>query len=603
MEKINCMKDIMTLKQMICHLFYILNKKQRMQMIVLFIVIFIGSLLELLGVSAMLPFVQSILSPEELMNKSYIVFFVRIFNIVDAGSVIVFVGIGIIVIYMLKNAYLMFSSYLQAYFGNKTKKELSILMLRSYINRPYSFFIDQGTAKISQGVSTDTNGVYMLINNSFLLISEFLTAVSIAFYLIVTDWIMATGVIIVGSLCALIIVFGLKSRISRVSSLYRSALVAESKWFHQIVGGIKDILIYCKQNYFMKGYEDAYEESCKSSTYYTFIQSVPERVIETFCVTGILITVLVRLKIGTEPEAFVPSMAVFAMGAFRLLPSISRSTGYVNRLVYYRPFLESAYENMKEAQAFQSELEERTRRLQEANEIEDFENDFKSDIRLSDIRWKYKEGKEEVLKGLSLTINKGEAIGIIGSSGAGKSTLGDILLRLYHPQQGEVLMDGIDIDAIPNTWSRVIGYVPQAVFLVDDTVRENVVFGSENVDDKKVWNALEKASLTDFVRGLPNGLDTLVGERGVKFSGGQRQRIAIARALYDNPQIMILDEATSALDNETEEAVMEAIESLAGSMTLIIIAHRVTTLKSCDRIYEIIDGKAIERDKAEVITI
>ena len=201
-----------------------------------------------------------------------------------------------------------------------------------------------------------------------------------------------------------------------------------------------------------------------------------------------------------------------------------------------------------------------------------------------------------------LEIKKGEAIGIIGESGSGKSTLADILLRLYHPQAGEILMDGKDINTIPYTWAGMIGYVPQAVFLVDDTIRENVTFGAEDQGEEKVWEALEKASMAEFVKNLPDGLDTLVGERGVRFSGGQRQRIAIARAIYSDPMIMILDEATSALDNETEEAVMDAIDALAGSMTLIIIAHRVTTLKSCDRIYEIVDGKAVQRDKDEVIS-
>lgn len=221
---------------------------------------------------------------------------------------------------------------------------------------------------------------------------------------------------------------------------------------------------------------------------------------------------------------------------------------------------------------------------------------------MRDLSWRYKDGKKDILSGMQLTINKGEAIGIIGASGSGKSTFADLFLRLYFPQHGKILMDGINIDAIPQKWSRTIGYVPQSVFLVDGTVRENVVFGGDDPDDEKVWKALKKASLDKFIKELSNGLETVVGERGVKFSGGQRQRIAIARALYSDPQILILDEATSALDNETEEAVMEAIDSLAGSMTLIIIAHRVTTLKGCDRIYEIVNGKAVERNKDEVIS-
>ena len=205
-----------------------------------------------------------------------------------------------------------------------------------------------------------------------------------------------------------------------------------------------------------------------------------------------------------------------------------------------------------------------------------------------------------VLSNLNMTIKKGTSVAFIGSSGAGKTTLADIILGLLTPQSGYVHMDGKDVYAMPEQWAQIIGYVPQNVFLIDDTVRNNVAFGLQDVDDQLIWEALEGAQLKEFIEALPYGLDTIVGERGVKFSGGQRQRIAIARALYNNPRILVLDEATSALDNDTENAVMEAVEALQGKMTLIIVAHRLTTIRNCDKIYEIKKGKAILRDKAEV---
>ena len=310
-----------------------------------------------------------------------------------------------------------------------------------------------------------------------------------------------------------------------------------------------------------------------------------------------------RIGMGTNVEEFVPKLAIFAVGAFRLLPSISRSIGHINNIIFYRKFVEATYDNVSAARAYKKDTDERAFDLQKGLDLTDTNIDFTSELSIRNVVWKYKEGKDKVLNGVSLTIKKGEAIGIIGESGSGKSTLADIVLRLYHPQEGEIVMDGINIDAIPDAWSGIIGYVPQTVFLVDDTIRENIVFGAEEQNDDKVWDVLKKASMDKFVRELPKGIDTVVGERGIRFSGGQRQRIAIARALYANPQIMVLDEATSALDNETEEAVMDAIETLAGTMTLIIIAHRVTTLKSCNRIYEIVDGEAIERDKDEVLAV
>lgn len=595
------MRDLYTFRRILFQIYSILNKKQRFQMVGMFFVILIGSLLELLGVSAMLPFIQAILEPEKLLEKPYINILCDVFQVNSSNGIIVLVGIGIVLIYIIKNAYLSLSAYLQAAYSNITQKDLAVLMLRSYMTRPYSFFVDNGSDVIMRGVQADINGVYQVMLNGFKLLSEFLVVISIAIYLMITDLLLALGVLIVGFICLLLVVLGLKKNISKMSTLSRDASGRQYKWIIQISGGIKDILVYCRQKIFLRAYEEAHEDSCKASTYYTFVNALPERIIEAFCISGIIITVLLRLWTGIDAETFVPKMAVFAMGAFRLLPSISRSTGYINAFVYYREWVESAYENITTADLYQDENISTNSPITDHNP--EVPRAFQSEIIIQDIGWKYPNTNRKILGGISMRIKKGEAIGIIGESGSGKSTFADILLGLYRPKSGGILMDGVDIGSISGVWSKVIGYVPQSVFLVDDTIRENVIFGAENPNDRDVWDALHQASLDNYVRSLPDGLETIVGERGVKFSGGQRQRIAIARALYAKPQILILDEATSALDNETEEAVMEAIESLAGTITLIIIAHRVTTLKSCDKIYEIKDGKAVERNKDEVISV
>ena len=582
-------------------MYSILDKKQKLQMFGMFFVILIGSMFELIGITAMLPFIQSILKPEELMQKPYIKFLCELFSVTEPHGVIMLVGIGIVLIYLIKNAYMILAKYLEVSYSNKTQKDLSVLMTKAYMSRPYSFFVENGGDVILQGVNADSSGVYMVMTNGFGLLSELLVIISVAIYLISVDWILAIGVLAVGIVCLMTVVLSLKRKISGYSHISRTAGRYKYKWLMQISGWIKDIMVYDRKKFFLKGYEDAYDESCRVAINYAWISALPERVIEAFCVSGIIITVLIRLGMGVDANEFVPSMAVFAMGAFRLLPSIARTTGFINNFVYYRQYVDATYENISAARAFQREQE----KLEMSTDgiIGDTVDtiEFQRDIKVCDISWKYPEGKDNVINGLSITINKGEAVGIIGESGSGKSTLADILLRLYRPQDGAVMVDDINLDSIPRAWSKMIGYVPQMVFLVDDTIRENVIFGADDPDDDKVWAALEKASLASFVRGLPEGLDTVVGERGIKFSGGQRQRVAIARALYADPQIMILDEATSALDNETEEAVMEAIDSLAGTMTLIIIAHRLTTLKSCNRIFEITGGKAVERNKEEVI--
>lgn len=592
------MEDLKTIKRMIFQMSSILNKKQGRQMIKMFIIILIGSVFELLGVSAMLPFIQAILTPEELMEKPYIRFFMKAFNITDSQSVLIMVGIGIIVIFLIKNAFLLFSSYLQVEYSNNTQRELSILMLRSFMNRPYSFFVESGTGVIMRGVAQDIDGVYQVIIHSFKIATEGFCIILIAILLFVTDPFLAVGTLLVGLLCMITIVFGIKKKLSKLALLFRDAAAELGKWISQINSGIKDIMVFNRRELFVKKYDKAYEKSNEANTKSTFAGAIPERIIEAFCISGIIATVLIRLCMDDDMTSFVPKMAVFAVGAFRLLPSISRITGYLTVLIYKRPTVEAAYYNVKAAREYMAELDSMI-----IPEMDSSDMRFENQIEIRDIKWKYPEGQKNVLDGLNLSVHKGEAIGIVGESGAGKSTLADLLLNLYKPQNGGIYMDGNDINSIPSVWSKVLAYVPQSVFLMDDTIRANVVFGAADDSDDAIWEALRRASLEAFVKSLPNGLDTIVGERGVKFSGGQRQRIAIARALYINPEILILDEATSALDNETEDAVMEAIDSLAGAMTLIIIAHRVTTLKNCDRIYEIVNGKAIEREKEQVIKI
>lgn len=273
-------------------------------------------------------------------------------------------------------------------------------------------------------------------------------------------------------------------------------------------------------------------------------------------------------------------------------------------MVFYRPTLEEAFVNITAAREYENELTEYQKLHGGVDEAHMGEVSFKKQVVVKNVRFKYKKAKEPVLQNISLTITKGESIALIGASGAGKTTMADVMLGLLHPESGTVEMDGIDIFSMPKHWAKIIGYVPQMVFLTDDTIRNNVSFGltRDEIDDDRIWHALEQAQLADFVRKLPKQLDTIVGERGIKFSGGQRQRIAIARALYNEPEILVLDEATSALDNETETAVMEAIDALQGQKTLIIVAHRLTTIRNCDKIYEICDGHAIERAKEEIFS-
>ena len=595
------LKDFGTLIRMWNQLRYIMTEKQKRQSAAIFILIIGGALFETLGVSAILPFIQSIMEPEELVNKWYIAVIVRTLNLKDTYSIVYLCGVFISLVYVIKNVYLFASSRIQSKFRWRFQKNLSTKMLASYMKRPYVYFLDINSAEIIQTLSTDVFGVLEILQNGFRFFSEFFTVVLIGIFTISVDAVMALQILLIAGLCFFGITFFFKNRLSKIGAKQRDANVERTKCAYQAVNGYKEVQVMQRADCFVEAYEEAYEGQRKLEVSFETISALPERLIETVCIIGLILVVCLRLASGVAVEEFVPKLSVFAVAAFRILPSVSRMTGYLNNVVYYRPTAEAVSDELHAVEEYRQIIDRQINK--EVEEQSDEEYSFRDKVEVRNIRWKYPRSDKYVLQDVSITIEKGDSVALIGASGAGKTTLADVILGLLHPEGGAVSVDGIGIETIPRKWSRLIGYVPQVVFLVDDTIRNNIAFGlrQEEINDEMVWSALEQAQLKEFVQGLPNELNTIVGERGVKFSGGQRQRIAIARALYYNPDILVLDEATSALDNETESAVMESIEALQGHKTLIIVAHRLTTIRKCNKIYEITDGHAILREKEEVL--
>ena len=590
--------NIKTVINVIGELNYILNKTLKKKAIFVFLVIVFSAVFELLGVSAILPFVQAIMSPEILSSNKHIQDVLNILEVHTNTSIVVAMGILIIAIYLIKNAFMIFSSFVQADYSTKVQKTLAVKMLNSYMSRPYTYFLNINSAEILRGCQNDISASFDVIQRLLSLLAEVFTVLVIGIYIIYMDSIIAYAVIVLMTIVMFLMIFYFKPLIKRAGNKKIEVNTKKNKIITQAVSGIKDILVKRRNLQFIKEFESVTEEERKVQRLFTVLSECPDRIVEGVCVSGIMGVVCIRMMMApNEMASFIPKLAAFAMAAFRILPSIGKITNRMNGIVFNRPGLHNVYLNFKAANEYQNEL----RCVQKSSIGDDI--DFQYNLCIRDVDWKYGESKPFVLHGTTLEIIKGQSVALIGSSGAGKTTLADVILGLLPPQSGSVLMDGMDVYSIPEAWSRIIGYVPQSVYLADDTIRNNVRFGytdGQN-DDDKIWKALAQAQLSDFVRSLPHQLDTIVGERGVRFSGGQRQRIAIARALYSEPEILVLDEATSALDNETETAVMEAIDSLQGKITMIIVAHRLTTIKNCDKIYEIIDGKAIERSKNDVL--
>lgn len=588
--------NIFAVKRIIEQLGYILSPSHKRRVIPLGLILLISSAFELLGVTLILPFVQAILSPEKLMKNPCVARILTTLNIYSANGTMILFGVCIILLYIIKNIFMIFSLYCQNDFSARVQKDLSVKMLRAYMNRPYEFFVETNSSVMLRGCKEDVTGVYATLGYIFDISSEILACVIIGIFIISSETFIALGVIALMILTFLAIIKGFKPAMKRLGIKMSDASLEQHKSLYQSIMGAKELMVMDRRELFLAKYENASDNMRKSTRNYYFLNSTPDRIVEGVCVSGLVGIVIIRLLLGADMTEFVPKLAAFAMAAFKILPSIGKISTRVNGMVHERVFVQDAYENLKASAEYEQELDEFQIETFDKNKNHFATAHFEKELNIDRVSWKYHNQETRVLDNISIRIQKGEAIALIGPSGAGKTTLADIILGLFKPQEGHIYMDGIDVFKIPHSWAKIVGYVPQTVFLMDDTIRSNIAFGEKEISDELIWEALEQAAIAEFVRHLPDGLDTIVGERGMKLSGGQRQRIAIARALYNKPEILVLDEATAALDNETEAVIMESIERLQGKITLIIVAHRLTTIKDCDRIYKI-ENKSVEEVK------
>ena len=585
---------ILLITDLLNKIFSILNKKQRVETALVFCLTLIGAFLEVIGVSAVLPLVQAMIYPDQLRQNAVVSQIVTILHIDNDVQLLLMISVGVVLVYLIKNGYLIFLSYVRVRFASATKRELGIRVMKIYMKSGYPFFLKNNTNDLYRGINGDVSGIYNIISFLFRFISEGITVFCICVYMFVTDYLMALFVAAIALICVSIIVLWGKNKIRKLGEEYRRYDMLTRKWSSQAFQGIKEVLVLNKQEFFINKYRDTTAKQNAAMIRQTVAAESPAYILEMACVTGLILAVVVRVIAGVDNSSFVIDIAAFAVSAFRIMPSLGRITNSVNNILFNIPSLNKTYDTIKGKQL---EIQGKVNNKEKSRRYDQLP--FRKEIVLQNVCWKYEDGTEDTIHNLNLTIKKGESIAFIGESGTGKSTTADIILGLFRPQRGAVYMDGIDIRDMRERWSRLVGYVPQSVYLLDDTIRNNIAFGvePEDIDDDKIWKVLEQAQLKAYVEKLPEGLETVLGELGVRFSGGQRQRIAIARALYFDPEILVLDEATSALDNKTEEAVMEAVDMLQGWKTLIIIAHRLSTIQKCDHVYEIINGQAVERER------
>ena len=566
---------------------YILDKKQKINIVVLAVMIFIGGILETLSISAMLPVVWVIIDAESVQNNKYCQWIMQLLHIQNMQGFIIMLLVSLMIMYVLKNAYLLLRTSEQNRFISVNRNRLISQVLREFLNRPYEFYLDADIPTVFRLTDSDIPNVFGILMAIISLASEVVVFVLICGVLIATDWKLVMVLIFISGIVTLVLFKVLKPKLNSLGMTNQAIQSRIAKWRIQAIYGIKDVKVLHRESFFADNYESNGKIGAKLNQKYAIINALPRILIETIFMVSILGYLVVCVALGDDMTQMLPTLTAFGLAAVRLLPCVNRINTYLTDISYFRPCLDYVYENMNI-----NEISKKTNQtLLPVDETKTMK--LRNRIELKDIVYAYPNTDTLIFNHADMEIPYGKSIGIMGPSGAGKSTIVDILLGLLKVHEGQILCDGDNVFDNYPAWLAQIGYIPQSIYLVDEPIRNNIAFGiaDDEIDDNRIWQVLEEAQLKEFIQTLPEGLDTTIGDRGVRLSGGQRQRLGIARALYHNPEILVFDEATSALDNETEAAVMEAINSFHGKKTMVIIAHRLNTIEKCDMIYKVEGGK------------
>ena len=558
--------------------------QQRTALVLLFLM-FIGMALETLGIGLVIPALALLTRRDFVSNYPALQPALQALGNPSQQNLVIGGMLILVGVYLIKALFLAFLVWRQTRFAFGVQVQLSQRLFTVYLRQPYTFHLQRNSAQLIRNVINEV-GLFTFngILPGMMLLTESLVLLGLCSLLLVVEPLGALIAVSVLGTAAWGFHRLTRGRIARWGEARQHHEGLRIQHLQQGLGGAKDVKLLGRETDFLEQYRVHNAQSARVGRLQATLQQLPRLWLELLAVSGLAILVISMLAQGRALEAVLPTLGLFAAAAFRLMPSVNRVLGAVQSLRYGLPVIDTLHEELKLAAPEPA--------AQNNNGVPAFQ----TEIRLTDIRYTYPSAATPALNGLSISIQKGEPVGFIGASGAGKSTLVDILLGLLTPDTGEVRVDDADIQAHLRNWQDQIGYVPQSIYLTDDTLRRNVAFGlpNEQIDDAAVQRAIQAAQLEEFVNSLPQGLETLVGERGIRLSGGQRQRVGIARALYHDPAVLVLDEATSSLDTATERGVMQAVRALHGTKTILIVAHRLSTVENCDRIYRLEQGRVVE---------
>lgn len=546
-----------------------------------------AAFLEMAGVGMIMPLIAIIDQPEIIESNKWLNMIYQYSGTNSSKEFLIWMSCLLIAFYLLKNIFIGALVYVQSRFLSQSEAEVSIRLLENYLYMPYEQYLNRNPATLVNTINFETANLFAgFIKPGLIAITDTLIVLSILALL--TYMAPLATLAAVGSIGITGIAFYLPLR-KPLFTLGKERLHHREKmvqWINQSLGSMKEIIVLGRRPFFKNSFRSHASKTVRTQTFYETANQLPRLVIESI---GVITLLLVTIVVLYSQENFLPTLSLFAMAAFRLMPSINRITTCATKVRYYIQSLNIINSDLVE---IESGLDYR----------DETKLSFKDKISLNNVTFTYPETTKQILKNISVEIPKGASVGIIGASGAGKSTLVDIILGLLTPTGGNITLDGTDIQKCLLSWRSHISYIPQSIYLTDDSIRRNIALGIKDadIDEQKIWNALEQAELADTVRNMPEGLDTLVGERGVRLSGGQRQRIGIARAFYNEPDVLVLDEATTGLDPKTEQAICNTLKNMKKDLTLIAISHQPALTAVADKVYVLEDGvlsEAIEKKK------
>ena len=574
--------------KLIIQVLSLFNKRDKIKLFIVFLLMFSSGFLEMLGIGLILPFVSLVTRPELIEQNKVFYTIYKFLPISSYTGFIIFMGLCLVAVNIIKNLYTIISVYLQQNFLISKRIDFTNRMFLGYMQYPYEFHLNSNSALLLRDLNSVDHVFQNMLIPFFGLMTEIIVIGLLLGFLFYTNIYITLSTIIFIALPAFSIYFYFSPRIRKIGREVFDYVGKTSKILLESLGGVKEIIILGRMSYFSKNLVHNSKILNKYRRNQFIISLIPNSLIEVFIISSIVFVLIFIMAQGYVISEMLPLLSLFAVTAIRIRASVVKLiTGF--QLIDFSKVLGDTiilqlkqFSNKptgKNLQLYSGKLKNRS--------------SFKSSIKLNNVSFHYKGVEKNAVNNINVTLIKGKSAAFVGQTGAGKSTLIDIILGLLVPQQGQVLIDDCELEKCRDQWLSNIGYVPQSIYLTDDSLRNNVAFGisEELIDDNAVQKAISSAQLESFVSQLPDGIDTIVGERGARVSGGEKQRIAIARALYDDPDVLIFDEATSSLDSETESQIIVAIEGLSIEKTIITIAHRLSTIKNHDCIYLLKDGR------------